>query len=119
VSIAYKLHHPCAKCPFRTDIPPFLNRARAREIVNALVRSEFPCHATLDYSECETSEDEARDTAHTQHCAGALIMLEHDNKPSQMMRICERFGSYDRRKLKMDAPVFKSTRAFINAQEKR
>ena len=44
-------------------------------------------------------------------------MLEHSQAPSQMMRGAERLGLYDCRKLDMDAPVFKTLQAFIDAQE--
>lgn len=42
------------------------------------------------------------------HCAGALILLERANRASQMMRIAERLGMYDRTKLDMQAKVFAS-----------
>ena len=108
----YNLKRPCAKCPFRTDIPAYLRPERAQEIVNALVTSEFPCHETIDYSD----DSDGRETAKTAHCAGALIMLEHMEQPSQMMRICERLGFYDRTKLDMNAPVFTDAEDFIEAQ---
>lgn len=109
----YELTKPCAHCPFRTDIRPFLRGERAEGIVDALVRGDFPCHKTTVYSE-ETEDLEA--TAESQHCAGALIMLEHAELPSQMMRICERLGFYDRTKLDMDAPVFTDPEEWIQAQ---
>lgn len=111
----YNLIRPCAKCPFRTDVPPYLNGARAREIVRGLERGEFACHLTLDYDDAD-DDGEACETEKTAHCAGALIMLEKVNRPSQMMRICERFGDYDRMKLDMMAPVFATPDAFIRAQ---
>lgn len=52
-----------------------------------------------------------------QHCAGAMIILERLERPNQMMRICERLGLYDRRKLKMDAPVFEDFDAFVESME--
>jgi hypothetical protein len=113
----YNLRKPCANCPFRTDIDPYLNDERAREIVDSLVRGEFPCHKTLDYSH-DDEDGEARNTQKTAHCAGALIMLEHDEQPGQMMRIMERIGGYDRRLLDMESPVFKRRADFIRAQPK-
>lgn len=101
----YEMTSPCAKCPFRTDVPGYLRRARAREIATTLTRYQqtFTCHATVDY---ETGEGEGVDTPDSQHCAGAMIMLEHMGQPNQMMRIAERLGMYDMRKLDMKAPVF-------------
>jgi len=107
----YNLKAPCAKCPFRNDVKPYITPARAREICNVIVERQgtFACHETIDYSKGEGVETKA-----TQHCAGAMIMLEHMEKPNQMMRIMERFGDYDHRKLKMDSPVFKSDKEMIN-----
>lgn len=107
----YKLKKPCKDCPFRADIPPFLTQARAEEIASSLVRSEFPCHKTLEYD-----DDEGHETKSTAHCAGALIMLEKMEQPSQMMRISERLGMYDRFSLDMDSPIFDDAESFIDAQ---
>jgi hypothetical protein len=41
------------------------------------------------------------------------------NKPHQMMRISERLGLYDRRKLHMDAPVHNNLGEFIEACQDR
>lgn len=114
----YKLKTPCAQCPFRDDIRPFLTTGRAEEITDSLVRAEFPCHKTLDYSRDGVHGDAGAEIeGTTQHCAGALIMLERMEQPSQMMRIAERLGVYDRTTLAMDAPVFDDAEAFIDAQE--
>jgi hypothetical protein len=46
-------------------------------------------------------------------------LLEKENKPDQMMRICERIGLYDARKLKTDDPdVFDSIEEFMDARIK-
>jgi hypothetical protein len=45
------------------------------------------------------------ETEKSVHCAGMLIFLEKRNQPTQMMRICERLGLYDRTKLDMAAKV--------------
>ena len=57
----------------------------------------------------------SRDTTGEAHCAGALILLEKLGEPSQMMRVCERIGLYDRTKLDMAAPVFDSFEAMREA----
>lgn len=103
---------PCDHCPFRSDIPAYLNYDRVREIEESLVRAEFPCHETTvfdDEGECVHSDKEV-------HCAGALILLEKLNRPSQMMRIAERLWFYDYKKLDMDAPVFGSFDDMADAQ---
>lgn len=99
----YRLIRPCARCPFRTDIPAYLHPERVEEIEQGLVRGEFPCHETTG------AEDEDGDRQHGDnetHCAGALILLEKLDRPSQMMRIAERLGLYNRTKLDMASPVY-------------
>lgn len=113
----YKLTKPCINCPFRNDTKPFLTRPRAREIINAIVNMQgtFPCHKTVDYDD----DGEGRETPKTQHCAGAMILLEKINAPNQMMRIAERLGMYDYKKLEMNSPIFDTTQEFIKAQTAR
>lgn len=99
----YRLIRPCAHCPFRNDIPGYLREARVYEIEDGLVRGSFPCHET---TAPEGDDGERPETGDEGHCAGALILLEKLERPSQLMRIAERIGLYDRRKLDMDAPVY-------------
>jgi hypothetical protein len=110
----YGLVKPCAKCPFRKDVTPYLRKARVREIERSLVRAEFPCHETTEHDD----EGERKVTEGEMHCAGALILLEKTGQPSQMMRIAERLRMYDASKLDMEAPVFDSFKDMIKAQEK-
>jgi hypothetical protein len=109
---------PCAKCPFRTDVEPYLTCARVREIEMALTRQQatFTCHETTVPSDGD--DGEMIDGPNAQHCAGALILMEKLNRPNQLMRIYERLGGYDRTKLKMDAPVFDTFAAMRRAQER-
>lgn len=95
----YTLKRPCAKCPFRNDIPPYISAERYVEIVNA---GSFICHETVDYSD----EGDGQKTDQSQSCAGRMIMLEKMERPDQMMRISERLGLYDATKLDMKAPVY-------------
>ena len=96
----FNLTAPCKDCPFRTDIPSqegWLGYERAEGISDAILDMDgtFTCHKTTHLADREH-----------QHCAGALIMCEANDKPNQMMRIAERLGFYDRTKVKMDSPVF-------------
>lgn len=87
---------PCKECPF------LIGSGFTYASLVAHSSGEFACHKA-----CEVSEEgvyEAKGDK-TPHCAGALIFLEKQNRPHQMMRICERLGFYDHRKLNMDAPV--------------
>lgn len=112
----YKLTKPCSNCPFRSDIKPYLRSERVHEIADSLVRGQFPCHKTLNYDRTHEECEEPEETENTGHCAGALILLEKLEQPSQMMRICERIGVYDARKLDMDAPVYDSFEDMADAQ---
>ncbi|WP_109479206.1 DUF6283 family protein [Paraburkholderia sp. C35] len=109
----FDLKKPCAQCPFRTDVEPYLRTERVEELCDAIVRHDktFQCHKTLTHDD----EGRALPTDKDQHCAGALIMLEHMRRPNQMMRIAYRLGFYDKRKLDMSAPVYMQARDMIDA----
>lgn len=104
MSHPYRMTSPCDNCPFRSDVKPYITPGCVREIERSLSRAEFPCHKTTEHDDDghrARSNDEI-------HCAGALILLEKEQRPSQMMRVCERLGMYDPSKLNMDAPVYDS-----------
>lgn len=115
----FDLKRPCAQCPFRTDIKPYLRPERAEEIGEALLAGQtFTCHKTVDYDLIE-EDDEGCETHYLggdkdQHCAGAMIFLEAQERPNQLMRIAERFGGYDYTKLDMDAPVVRCLEEFVD-----
>ncbi len=114
----FTMTSPCGNCPFRSDKPFFLAEGRAEEITNNLLSGgTFPCHKTVDYDHPDDEDGEGVVTDDSIHCAGALIMLEKMESPSQMMRIAERLGMYDRTKLKMDAPVYDSADEMIETIE--
>lgn len=92
----YSMTEPCDACPFVKG-----SGFTWRSLV-AHASGEFACHKTCRLDE-ETSTFEPKERS--LHCAGALIFLEKQKKPHQMMRIAERLGMYDHTKLNMDAPV--------------
>ncbi len=112
----FDLVRPCKDCPFRSDIPGYLTVERVRQIVNDITHRQatFSCHKTNTFRDGETIE-----TKESQHCAGAMIFLERIERPNQLMRIAERFGSYDHKRLDMDSPVFKTGREMELAQPRR
>jgi hypothetical protein len=117
LEMKYTKTTPCSNCPFLKNGKGItLDPARVIEIDISLERADFPCHKTDDYDEDDNLI--ASDTKDQEYCAGALIMLEKMNRPSQMMRICERLGLYDRTKLNMDAPVFKDFKAMLAYNKK-
>lgn len=93
----FDLKTPCKDCPFikgsSTNIS--LEAGRIEGIVQD-IRNDmtFTCHKTLE-----------KRSAEQQHCAGALVFLEREENPNQMMRMAERFGMYDYKKLNMAADV--------------
>ena len=95
----YAMTEPCDACPYLNG-SGFTWRSLVQH-----ASGEFACHKTCELSgESGTFEPKEKSL----HCAGALIFLEKQNAPHQMMRICERIGMYDRTKLNMAAPVVES-----------
>ena len=95
----YDLKKPCSNCPFLRSTHFRFSTSRMVEIVEA---ETFPCHKTLDY----TKEGPVRVREQSRHCAGHLILREKMEMPTQLMRIAERIGMYDRTKLEMDSDVY-------------
>lgn len=93
----YTMTTPCKECPF------LIGSGFTWRSLHAHASGEFPCHKACDVDE-DTGNFEPRSDK-TPHCAGALIFLEKQGVPHQMMRICERLGMYDPSKLNMEAPV--------------
>lgn len=110
------LRAPCAECPFRSDIRPYLHPDRARGITDAILRDgvTFTCHKHLNG---ESDEDKERYTPapDDQHCAGAMILLQKMDRPNQIMQVASRLGLWSPDRLKMDAPVFASDDEMVEA----
>ena len=70
-----RVKKPCAHCPFRTDVKPFLHPERAADIAYSAGNrySDFRCHKTVDYSHVD-DEGEGRVTAKSRTCAGFFAM---------------------------------------------
>lgn len=95
----YEMVKPCANCPFRREgfIP--LQAERVEEIAEGMLQTQghtFACHKT---TESDPDGNDRVITNESQHCGGALIFAEKNGNATQMMRICERLGMYDARKL--------------------
>ena len=88
----FNMTSPCNDCPFvkGSATNTTLRQGRIEGIVRDLrAGMTFQCHKTLNFK---------RDKH--EHCAGAMLYLERENSPNQMMRIAERLGLYDHRKFK-------------------
>lgn len=93
----YTMTTPCDQCPFLKKLKHGFTIKRLNEFASG----EFACHKS-----CEVNDDaEFTPKSESVHCAGALIYLEKREQSTQMMRICERLGMYDRTKLNMEADV--------------
>lgn len=92
----YGMTEPCDGCPF------LIGSGFTWKALQSHATGEFGCHKA-----CNINDENGNFESHkkTPHCAGALIFLEKQDRPHQMMRICERLGMYDRRRLNMDARV--------------
>jgi hypothetical protein len=95
----YNMTEPCDACPF------LIGSGFTWESLKAHASGEFACHKTCTVEENEELGSYFAARKNSPHCAGALIFLEKQGSPHQMMRICERLGMYDRRKLNMKANV--------------
>lgn len=113
MSDSYSLIKPCAICPFRRNM---VDRFRFHpERVRKIVECDgngFMCHNTGEYD-----NDGEPVSGSAIQCAGFLVLREHEGTPTQMMRIMERLGLYDRTSLDMTADTFESGDAMINAYE--
>lgn len=120
----FEITQPCKDCPFRNDVAFYLHKHRRQEIAASLLFADqtFACHKTVDYWRWDDDQAENEDAEYIhsgdeQHCAGALIVLVKqgalwDNK---MPRIAKMIGIFDETKLNVDAPVFDTMQAFVEA----
>lgn len=88
----FALTHACKHCPFRTNVPNYLNRRRKEDIATSLERGEeFVCHKTVDYS-CSDDGDNADTQENSRACAGARSVAHKEGVVSQMEQIATRLG---------------------------
>jgi hypothetical protein len=112
----YGIVRPCAMCPFRSDIEPYLTPLRAREIATSLrYGAGFACHLTTATAEDEEGADTRVEAPWSMQCAGALITMEREGVASQLTRIAERLGLYHRNRLDMNAPTYEALAAWERA----
>jgi hypothetical protein len=99
----YDLHVPCSNCPFLKKGGIRLTPPRVKEIAGNMCSPDgktFACHKTTG-----DRDDERVEIASSRHCAGALIFSEKHKNATQMMRIAERLGMYDARKLMAEKEI--------------
>lgn len=115
----FTLVRPCPKCPFRKDCQPgWLGKTRAAEIAAAILREDltFACHETTAFAEDDHGDDTYTPTGEEQHCVGALILVEKEEAPNQMLQIAERFDLRDPSTIDAAAAelIFASEQDFVN-----
>lgn len=87
---------PCAKCPFRMDIPIYLRADRRREIAQALMNDQtFSCHQQVDYSQEDDEGWTVPDPTGAAMCAGAAKSLMLAGSSTNLMRVMARLGAWD------------------------
>lgn len=103
----YDMTKPCDACPFKRGSKLQLDSKRVDEIGGQFTtggQAGFVCHKTAEIDEDSGNFVPKRHDAEgpeSRHCAGALIFAEKNGTPSQMMRIAERLGMYDRSALEL------------------
>jgi hypothetical protein len=103
--LRFDLRSPCADCPFRNDLP--INEGTVgtfAENIWSIIRGEFvhSCHKTDPRSDYEPAKDYR---GPIQHCAGAMVMMEKSEEPSNFMLWAEAQGKMKRKRLNLGAPV--------------
>lgn len=87
---------PCAKCPFRKDVPIYLHQGRRAEIAETLINGGgFDCHATVDYSEEDDDDNTVPSTVDASLCSGAMAALAQSGGSNQLIRVAARLGMLD------------------------
>jgi hypothetical protein len=68
---------PCAQCPYRRDVKPFLTTARAEELAYHATNpyNYFPCHKTTEPGEDEEGNSDMYVTEASKQCAGFLTLM--------------------------------------------
>lgn len=69
---------PCAQCPYRRDVKPFLHPARGEELAYAAQNpyNTFHCHKTLGHDD---DEGDTCVTSASKVCAGFLTLQHNEN----------------------------------------
>lgn len=120
----YDVTTPCNNCPFRRKGGVRLRQERVEEIAEGMLDRRgrmLVCHKTTVDVENEDGEGERTETPESSYCAGALIFAEKNRNATQLMRIAERLGMYDRTKLRGHDDVFDDMDEMLeaNAQDER
>ena len=103
----FALKTPCADCPWRSDVAPFISPERAVQFISA---TAFQCHKTINYR-----DDDPNRGDRPMQCAGLMILLRKSGLANQIMQIGERLGAFAPNDLDMAAPVYETVETAIRA----
>lgn len=105
-----RLKAPCKNCPFRKDMD-FLHINRKIELTYALgwQQQGFNCHKTLDYDSGEGEFVPGR----SNHCAGAMLYLQHIEHPNLVMQLGARLGVWSADELQGAESIHDTIDGFI------
>jgi hypothetical protein len=106
----FKVKIPCAECPFRKNIRPFLTAGRAAQIAGDLSDDHhwFACHHTTG---------PAIKTENQSQCAGSMGVLWKMHRPNIAMRLAIHFKLITLTELNRIArhKIYPSLSAFVRA----
>jgi len=108
----FDIKRPCATCPFRTDVAPFLHRGP--QLAEQLGDDHFwfACH----YSTGMIHGKRVKKAEQSQ-CAGSTMVLWREARPNIAMRIALIAGMITPAQLEAEAPVFNSLEEFAAHHE--
>jgi hypothetical protein len=103
----FDLKTPCNECPFLKEQSIVIERNRAKQIIDEISDNKtFPCHKTNGMKI-------------EQQCAGALLYLESNHIPNQMLRMADRLGIYKPNELKGYELVFTNAKEMLKSFPKK
>lgn len=79
--MSYFMKKPCAHCPYRNDVKPFLHPSRGEELAFHAQNpyNSFPCHKTTEPDE-DSEDSEMMVTENSKECAGFLTLQCQEGK---------------------------------------
>ena len=107
--IRFDLRRPCGTCPFLRAVDPRLHleeisSRRLERMAPDMPTIPWACHSTT--TKCEEGRESCNDR--TQHCAGALIVLEKQGTPSGPRTFVAAIDEIPIADLDLEAPTFDS-----------
>lgn len=76
--MAEYMKKPCAHCPYRRDVKPYLHPKRGEQLAYHATNyyNDFPCHLTTEEDEEDTGQRAV--TENSKQCAGFLTLMANE-----------------------------------------